>query len=115
MTAVPGAPSSLRITSIQRDAVTLSWEEADVDGGMPITGYVIERNDASRGGWVMIGSVNSHTFSYRVPKLLEGSRYFFRVLAKNAVGAGRPVETSQAVEVKSPFGKELVHNVPYIF
>jgi titin len=71
--SVPLPPSSLRVTSIQRDAVTLSWEEPDDDGGVPITGYVIERSDATRGGWATIGTVDAMlTNSFRVPKLLEG-------------------------------------------
>jgi len=97
-------PSSLRVTSIQRDAVSLSWEEPDHDGGMPITGYVVERSDAKRGGWATLGTVDAFTTNFKVPKLLEGSRYYFRIMAENAVGTGRPIETAQAVEVKSPYG-----------
>ena len=91
--------------SIQRDAVTLSWKEPDSDGGMPITGYVIERSDASRLGWATVGMVDAYTRNIRVPKLLEGSRYYFRVMAENAVGSGKLVETGQPVELKNPLGK----------
>jgi len=105
--AVPGAPSSLRLTAVQRDAVTLSWEPAETDGGAPITGYLVERCDATRGGagWATIGHLDASTFSFRATKLLEGNRYHFRVTAENAVGTGQPIETTHAVEVKSPFGQ----------
>lgn len=69
-----------------------------------MTGYVIERSDVTRGGWVTVGSTDSHTFNFKIPKLLEGNKYYFRVMAENAVGTGKPLETFQAVEVKSPYG-----------
>ena len=95
------------VTSIQRDAVTLSWEEPDHDGGMPITGYTVERSDATRGGWATLGSVVPHTTSIRVPKLLEGGRYYFRGMRRECSGGWKqPVETMQPVEVKSPYGKD---------
>ncbi len=72
---------------------------------MPVTGYAIERRDATRGGWTTVGTVDSHTHSYRVPKLLEGNEYYFRVLAENEVGPGHAIETHQPVEVKSPYGE----------
>ena len=110
LAAVPGAPSSLRLTGVQRDAVTLSWEPPDVDGGAPITGYLVERCDATRGGagWATVGHLDASTFSFRATKLLEANRYHFRVTAENAVGTGQPIETTHAVEVKSPFGQSTI-------
>lgn len=101
-------PSSLRVTSIQRDAVTLSWEEPEHDGGTPITGYVIERSDAKRGGWATVGTVDARTNSYKISKLLEGSHYYFRIMAENTVGTGRPIETAQPIEIKSPYGEKCI-------
>ena len=65
-TAVPSAPTSLRVTSILRDAVTLAWEAPESDGGESLTGYVIERKDTMRGGWTTVGSVNAYTRSFKV-------------------------------------------------
>ncbi len=107
MTAPPSAPGSLRVTSILRDSVTLAWEEPATDGGSPITGYVIERHDTARMGWTTVGTVNAGVLKYQVRKLLEGNEYNFRVMAENLAGTGEPIESSQAVEIKSPFGKLL--------
>ena len=106
---MPGAPASLRLTGVQRDAVTLSWERPDSDGGLPVTGYLVERLDATRGGagWATVGHTDAATVSFTATKLLEGARYHFRVTAENAAGTGRPVETTHAVDVKSPFGQSL--------
>ena len=102
--AAPSAPTGVRVTSILRDSVTLAWDKPEHDGGLPITGYVIERQDTRRGGWTTITTVDPHTYSYKVPKLLEGNEYYFRVLAENPVGVGAAFETPQAIEVKSPYG-----------
>ena len=90
--------------------MTLSWEPPDVDGGAPITGYLVERCDATRGGagWATVGHLDASTFSFRATKLLEANRYHFRVTAENAVGTGQPIETTHAVEVKSPFGQSTI-------
>ena len=113
---MPGAPASLRLTAVQRDAVTLSWEPPDVDGGAPVTGYLVERCDATRGGagWATVGHTDAATTSYRATKLLEGGRYHFRVTAENAAGTGQAVETTHAVEVKSPFGQSIITVLPHL-
>ena len=102
--APPSAPSSVRVTSISSDAVTLAWEAPERDGGAPITGYVIERRDAKYGGWTTLADVHSSTHSFKVTRLLEGNEYFFRVVAQNEVGFGHGIETARSVVVKSPYG-----------
>lgn len=103
--APPLPPESLRVTNISRDAVTLAWETPDADGGTPVKNYVIERKDAARGAWTTVGTVDARTRSYQVRKLLEGNQYHFRVMAENDAGMSDAAETSQSIEVKSPFGK----------
>ena len=103
---MPGAPASLRLAAVQRDAVTLSWEPPQWDGGAQLTGYLVERSDATRAGagWATVGRLDAATTTFRADKLLEGARYHFRVTAENAAGTGPPTETTHAVQVKSPFG-----------
>lgn len=88
--------------------MTLSWERPDHDGGAPISGYIVERCDATWGsggvGWTTIGHVDAGTFTFRATKLAEGSRYHFRVSAENNVGVGFAASTPYAVEVKSQYG-----------
>jgi len=89
--------------------LTLSWERPDYDGGAVITGYIVERCDATWGsggvGWTTIGHVGPDTYSFRATKLAEGSRYHFRVSAENSVGVGFSTSTAHAVEVKSQYGE----------
>ena len=67
----PEAPSSLRVTRIHSDGATLAWNAPDVDGGAPVTGYIVERRDAFRGGWSMAGGVDAHTHSFKVWVVLD--------------------------------------------
>ena len=83
----------------------MAWDKPETDGGLPITGYVIERRDAKQGGWITAGTVDSHARSFKISTLLEGNEYFIRVMAENAAGSGLPAETAQPVEVRSPYGK----------
>jgi len=101
--STPSAPSNIRVTSILSDSVTLGWGAPDFDGGMPLSGYVIERSNAAHGGWTTVGTTDALSRTFKVPKLLEGNQYYFRVMAENQVGTGAPVETSSSVEVKSPY------------
>ena len=54
------------MTNIGSDSVTLAWSSPDSDGGMPLTGYVVERKSAAHGGWTTAGTVDPHTLSMKV-------------------------------------------------
>lgn len=45
---VPSSPKNLTVTDISEDSVTLTWEVPEDDGGSPITGYTVEKRDATR-------------------------------------------------------------------
>ena len=53
------------------------------------------------------------TLSYNIVNLIEDSTYYFRVLAVNAAGEGKPSEESAKVVVKDPKGMELSDNCWY--
>ena len=47
ITERPGRPGDkLNISDIYRDSVGLSWAPPRRDGGMPITGYIVEKRDS---------------------------------------------------------------------
>ena len=84
---VPSPPSAL--TAMAADAeVTLSWTAAASDGGAPITGYMVEydtdMNFPSPTPATTAAAATSHTVS----GLTNGTLYYFRVAAVNAVGTG---------------------------
>lgn len=70
------------------------------------SGYVIEKRDlAHGGGWVpainYVSPVNTHA---TVPRLLEGTKYEFRVMAENLQGRSDPITTDKPVVTKNQFG-----------
>ena len=82
---VPGAPA--RLTATPGNArVTLAWT-APASGGAAISGYIIYRGTSPDGetGAPVNGSLVTGT-SYTVTDLADGTTYYFKVFAVNAVG-----------------------------
>jgi Fibronectin type III domain len=104
----PSAPRNLRVKDYWTDFITIMWENPQSDGGSPITGYVIEKRDASRPTWVKAGTVDADCAQFKATNLFEGVDYLFRVYAVNKVGPSRePAELDQPCKAKMPFGKMM--------
>ena len=64
----PAVPRNFRSTELGKDFASLSWDAPESDGGSPITEYVIEKCDVTRGGganWVVCGTVSASERTYR--------------------------------------------------
>jgi predicted phage tail protein len=92
---VPGAPAGLTATPGNSE-VTLSWA-APASGGAPISGYIIYQGTSpgSEAGPPVSGSLVTAT-SYKVTGLVNGTTYYFKVFAVNAVGQSPPSEEASA-------------------
>ena len=66
--------------------VRLSWLLPASNGGSAITDYIIQRSPNGTSGWVTINDGVRTTTTYTVTGLANGTRYYFRVLARNAAG-----------------------------
>ena len=91
---VPSAPTNLRASQVSGDSVTLDWSKSRSDGGSPLTGYVIERRDATSNYWTRVGSVDHRKTSFVVTNLRPGAEYQLQVLAENDVGVSDPCTLS---------------------
>ncbi|GBN20312.1 Twitchin, partial [Araneus ventricosus] len=103
----PGPPEGpLNIDEVDKDRVKLSWKPPKDDGGSPLTGYIVEKRDKTRGGsWLpAVAFVNPTSRNCVVPKLTEGTEYEFRIMAQNANGISEPLTTDKPVVAKSPYG-----------
>jgi hypothetical protein len=71
------------------------------------SGYVIEKRDLSHGGgWVpAVSYVNPKYNHSPVPRLLEGTKYEFRVCAENLQGRSDPLTTDKPIIAKNQFGE----------
>ncbi|KAE8739414.1 hypothetical protein FOCC_FOCC015100, partial [Frankliniella occidentalis] len=68
--------------------------------------YVVEKRDLTHGGgWVpALSYVNAKYNHATVPRLLEGTKYEFRVMAENLQGRSDPLNTEKPVVAKNQFG-----------
>ena len=96
----PGAPGAPEMTNYDKDHVDLKWEKPIKDGGAPITGYVIEKKEKDSTKWVKAAVIDGDVNSGRVPDLIDGETYQFRVKAVNAAGPGEASEPSKPILVK---------------
>ena len=88
---------------LSKDFVVLAWDEPEEDGGSPITGYIIEKRDIKRAGFVKVEEVKDLTL--KIPKLVEGNKYMFRVCAVNDIGSSDWAQLDEPVQARLPFGK----------
>ena len=90
----PGKPGTPVIEDYDKDFVKLKWKEPESDGGSPITGYVIEKKDKYNPDWVPVVEVLGNETTGKVPDLVEGNQYEFRVRAINKGGQGEPSDST---------------------
>ena len=93
---MPSAPRTLTAAPTNVSGqVRLSWLLPASNGGSAITDYIIQRSPNGTTGWVTINDGVRTTTTYTVTGLTNGTRYYFRVLAKNAAGNSACVERRQ--------------------
>lgn len=102
---VPGSPTGpLSVKNITAKDCELEWKPPKDNGGLPVTGYTIERCDETIGGrWTVIGDTDGPETTFKVPGLMENHKYKFRVCAVNKEGKSKPLETFGSYEAKNPF------------
>ena len=91
-------PSPRTLTAVPTNLsgqIRLSWLLPASNGGSAITDYIIQRSPNGTIGWPTINDGVRTTTSYTVTGLTNGTRYYFRVLAKNAAGNSACVEHRQ--------------------
>ncbi|HUP14459.1 MAG TPA: S8 family serine peptidase [Acidimicrobiia bacterium] len=85
--APPGAPDNVSAATASRGkGVVLSWSEPSLDGGSPVTGYLIYRG-ISPGEEALLVEVGTVT-NYQDRSTSKSVVYYYRISAVNAVGEG---------------------------
>ena len=86
----PGAPMMPEVGNITTSSVDISWKAPSVDGGSPITGYIVEKREGPFARWTLVKNLGRSTTSCVVSNLIENQEYEFRVIAENKSGPGKP-------------------------
>jgi fibronectin type 3 domain-containing protein len=82
---VPSTPSGL-VASGGNGSVALSWTIPTSDGGSPITGYDVYRGTSASGESATPIATNVATNSFTDTSVTNGTTYYYKVAAVNAVG-----------------------------
>lgn len=96
----PGKPENLKATDWDKDHVDLAWTPPLIDGGSPISCYIIEKQD-KYGKWERALDVPADQCKATIPDLVEGQTYKFRVSAVNAAGTGEPSDSTPPIIAKA--------------
>ena len=103
---VPGPPKGpLVAENVSRDSIALRWEAPLSDGGSPITGYIVDKLDIQRAGWVRAARVTAGTRSYTCSALTNNHDYNFRIYAENKCGVGAPLDLMSSIKCKGKHGE----------
>ena len=101
----PQPPLSVEINEVCKDRVFLAWTRPREDGGSRVTGYFVERREATSDKWIRVNKVLITNLSFVVQGLVEYAEYQFRVVAVNDVGEGEPSQPTEIIASKDPFDK----------
>ena len=104
---VLGRPSKpqgpIVVTDVRAKKAKVHWKKPLDDGGCPVTGFVIERQDTKTGRWVPCGEVGPDDTEAEVDGLTPDKNYNFRVKAVNKEGESEPLETDASITAKNPY------------
>ncbi|XP_073397927.1 myosin-binding protein C, cardiac-type [Dendrobates tinctorius] len=92
---VPDPPEAPKILNIGEDFCTVQWEAPKYDGGMPITGYILERKKTKSYRWMRLNYDLVKELTFESKRMIEGVIYEMRIYAVNVIGMSRPSQPSQ--------------------
>ena len=106
---VAGRPGVPEFEDWDVDRVDLKWTPPKDTGGVPITGYIIEKKEKFSTHWEEAVVTDSPEPKGRVPDLKEGSTYQFRVRAVNKAGPSEPSDPTKPHVAKARFLKPHIN------
>lgn len=102
---VPGPPTNAKFLEVFATSIKLSWEPPLMDGGSPITSYIVDKRETSRANWAQVcGKIKGDILEFNVERLIEGREYQFRIRAENNWGVGDALITNPVI-AKNPFSE----------
>ena len=97
-TTIPGAVLSPSVILSGTADVTVRWAVPSDNGGLTLTGFLVER--LVDGVWVTAAQLPATTLTFTAPRALPGVQNAFRITTANALGNG---PASPTVSVLTPY------------
>ncbi|KFQ30818.1 Immunoglobulin-like and fibronectin type III domain-containing protein 1, partial [Mesitornis unicolor] len=99
VTDIPQSPGPIRLEENVPNTVTVTWEPSASEKWENNLYYTVLKCESQKGLWQVVGDL-IYTNKFTFTKLIPGRDYYFRVVAKNNLGASGPSETVQPWRVK---------------
>ena len=99
----PEPPGKPEIKDWGKAFAELKWAPPRSDGGAPITSYIIEKKDQYSSKWQKGIEIIGNKTTAKIPDLVEGMKYQFRVKAVNDGGVSKPSPPSDTITAKDRF------------
>ena len=93
---VPSAPTGLTATRLV-GGLSVSWMPPDSDGGLPVTGYILQWKRVADGRYGSSVSLDDEVTNRDLEGLDAATEYNVRVAAVNALGTGAGSQATQRV------------------
>ncbi|KFV14746.1 Immunoglobulin-like and fibronectin type III domain-containing protein 1 [Pterocles gutturalis] len=94
VTDIPQSPGPIQLEENVPNTVTVTWEPSPSEKWENNLYYTVLKRESQKGLWRVVGDL-IYTNKFTFTKLIPGREYYFRVVAKNALGGSGPSETVQ--------------------
>ena len=99
----PAIPTAVTASAVSSTAISIGWTDVAAE-----TGYRVERSADGATGWNQLGTTAGGLTTYGDTGLQQGTTYFYRVVAMNAVGESRPSDVASATTGTDPASPTVV-------
>ncbi|XP_074781921.1 immunoglobulin-like and fibronectin type III domain-containing protein 1 [Athene noctua] len=112
VTDIPQSPGSIRLEENVPNTVTVTWEPSPSEKWESNIYYTVLKRESQKGLWHVVGDL-IYTNKFTFTKLVPGRDYYFRVVAKNDLGASGPSESVHPWSIRKPKGEFQVKPQKY--
>lgn len=107
---VPSPPRGpLEVSGMSDTSFTLCWQPSLSNGGSEIIEYIVEIRESKQKDFKKLGSTKGNT-DISVNYLEKGHQYFFRIVARNAVGLSEPYVPDEPIVAGARLSKFILLN-----
>ncbi|XP_037266125.1 immunoglobulin-like and fibronectin type III domain-containing protein 1 isoform X1 [Falco rusticolus] len=101
VTDTPQSPGPIQLQENVPNTVTVTWEPSPSEKWESDLYYTVLKRESQKGLWHVVGDL-IYTNKFTFTKLIPGRDYYFRVVAKNNLGASGPSETLKPWRIQKP-------------